>query len=97
MKNQAQQKATSAAANERVRVLFPSEDGPAGGDDIFVSVNGRAYLIQREQEVSLPREVLEVFENAQQTVFEAGAGGHIRPRTVKRFSYSVRGGADARA
>ncbi|MFW5489141.1 MAG: hypothetical protein ACNI3A_12130 [Desulfovibrio sp.] len=74
--------------NSRVKVRFHAQEGGAGNDDIFVSVNGRAYLIQRERDVMLPREVLEVVENAEQTIFEPSGGG-VRARHVKRFAYTV--------
>jgi hypothetical protein len=78
--------------NNRIKVRFHAQEGGAGSDDIFVSVNGRAYLIQREQEVELPRAVLKVVENAEQTIFEPSGGG-VRARRVKRFAYTVLGAA----
>lgn len=75
----------------RVRVIFHSQEGPGGNDDVFVSVNGKAYLIKREHEVDLPREVLHAVENARQTVFEPGSEGRVLPRRVSRFAYSVLG------
>ncbi len=78
-------------AQGRMRVIFHSQEGPGGNDDVFVSVNGKAYLIKREHEVSLPREVLHAVENARQTVFEPGPEGKVLPRQVSRFAYSVLG------
>lgn len=77
----------------RVRVVFHNQGGPGGSDDIFVSVNGRAYLIKREHEVSLPHEVMRVIENAEQSVFERGADNRLREKLVKRYSFTVLGGA----
>ncbi len=82
----------SKNTHERVKVRFHAQEGGAGNDDIFVSVNGRAYLIQREHDVLLPRAVLEVVENAEQTIFEPSGGG-VRARRVKRFAYTVHGAA----
>ncbi len=76
---------------DNVKVIFHNQEGSGGSDDIFVSVNGVAYLIKREHEVELPGEVMEVFDNAEQTVFERSAGDASRPKDVKRFAYSVVG------
>lgn len=81
------------SAPKRVKVIFHNQDGPGGSDDIFVSVNGRAYLIKREHEVNLPREVMRVIENAEQSVFERGADNRLREKLVKRYSYTVLGEA----
>ena len=82
------------ASAQRVKVVFHSQEGPGGDDDIFVAVNGKAYLIKREHEVELPAEVLEVIKNARQTVFEHSARG-VAERDVQRFGYSERGAAHA--
>ncbi len=81
--------------NNRVRVIFHSQEGAGGNDDVFVSVNGKAYLIKREHEVSLPREVLHAVENARQTMFEPGPEGKVMPRQVSRFAYTLLGDAHA--
>jgi hypothetical protein len=39
--------------------------------DVFVAVNGKSYLIQREVEVMLPRNVVEVLENSRRAEYEA--------------------------
>jgi hypothetical protein len=83
----------NAKKNSRIKVIFHNQDGPGGSDDIFVSVNGRAYLIKREHEVRLPREVMRVIENAEQSVFERGADNRMREKLVKRYSYTVLGDA----
>lgn len=84
---------SSNGKRPRVRVVFHNQDGPGGADDIFVSVNGRAYLIKREHEVNLPREVMRVIENAEQSVFERGADSRLREKLVKRYSYTTLGEA----
>lgn len=79
--------------NGRVRVIFHNQEGPGGSDDIFASVNGRAYLIKREHEIMLPREVMRVIENARQSVFERGEDNRLREKLVKRYSYTLIGEA----
>lgn len=78
-----------AADSPRVRIIFHNQEGPGGSEDIFVSVNGRAYLIKREHEVSLPPEVMRVIENAEQSVFERGADNRLREKLIKRYSYTI--------
>jgi len=39
--------------------------------DVFVAVNGKSYQIQREVEVMLPRNVVEVLENSRRAEYEA--------------------------
>lgn len=83
----------AAKKSGRIKIIFHNQDGPGGSDDIFVSVNGRAYLIKREHEVRLPREVMRVIENAEQSVFERGPDNRMREKLVKRYSYTVLGDA----
>jgi len=81
--------------SQRIRVVFHNQEGPGGNEDVFVSVNGQAYLIKRECEVSLPPEVLRVVEDARQTVFEPGESGRCVTRQVPRFACRVLGPAAA--
>lgn len=74
-----------------VRVIIHNQDGPCGAEDVFVSVNGKAWLIKREHEVDLPPEVLEVLENAEQAVYERDPDGAQREKRMKRFAYSILG------
>jgi hypothetical protein len=91
MKDKQQNRQERARNGEdKVAVVFHNQEGPDGGEDIFVSVNGKAWLIKRDHEVELPAEVMQVVENAEQTVFERGADGRLRERTVKRYAYTVR-------
>jgi hypothetical protein len=83
--------ASGRGLSDKIRVIFHNQDGPGGADDIFVSVNGKGYLIKREHEVELPGEVMHIIENAKQNVFERGADSRIRERTVMRYSFSVLG------
>ena len=88
----AQKTKSAGQKSDRIRVVFHSQEGPGGDDDIFVAVNGRAYLIKREHEVNLPAEALEVLKNARQTVFEQSERGVVE-RDIQRFGYSERSAA----
>ena len=77
------------AAAERVKVRFHNQEGVIGGtDDIVAGVNGKMYQIQREQDVSLPRFVLETIKNAAITTFEKIDGKDVQ-RDIQRFPYSL--------
>ena len=55
-------KKRSANKPSRVKVIFHNQDGDLGKGDIFVSVNGYAYQIKRNEPVDLPPEVIEVID-----------------------------------
>lgn len=49
-------------ANEKVRLVVPKIPQEKDQTDLFVSVNGKNYLIQRGKPVTVPRNVKEVVE-----------------------------------
>lgn len=74
----------------RTRIMIPSNTGPSGSDDVFVSVNGRDFLIKRDIEVEVPEEVLSVLKNAVITDYVTDGDGRItRERLVPRFPFQV--------
>lgn len=72
-------------SEKTVRVTFHASEADGGADDIFVSVNGKAFLLRREEEVDVPEDVLKVLDNAVEVKFDK----KMKPRRVKRFPYSV--------
>lgn len=77
-------------APAKTRIIISSNAGPAGSDDVFVSVNGRDFLIKRDVEVEVPEEVLSVLKNAVITDYVTDADGRIvRERRVPRFPFQV--------
>ncbi|WP_034641999.1 hypothetical protein [Desulfovibrio inopinatus] len=74
-------------SKDRVRLIVNTQDGPGGMDDVFVSVNGRAYLIKRDHEVEVPAEVYQVLESSEGPAMDGRSGGNV----VKRFSINVIG------
>ena len=54
---------------EKVPYTIPFDRNDSS--DVFVAVNGKSYLIQREVEVMLPRNVVEVLENSRRAEYEA--------------------------
>jgi len=51
---------------KRVKIIIQQSD--TDGQDVFVGVNGRPYLIQRGEEVEVPEHIVEVLRNAKRTV-----------------------------
>jgi len=76
--------------NSRVFLTIFEQEGSDGGQDVCVSVNGKAYQIKRGVEVEVPPEVVHVLDSAVVTVFEPLKDGGYQSRDVKRFNYSVR-------
>jgi len=83
-------KKRSANKPSRVKVIFHNQDGDLGKGDIFVSVNGYAYQIKRNEPVDLPPEVIEVIDNAVITHTER-VDGVDQTRDLQRFPYSLAG------
>ena len=83
-------KKRSATKPSRVKVIFHNQDGDLGKGDIFVSVNGYAYQIKRNEPVDLPPEVIEVIDNAVITHMER-VDGVDTTRDLQRFPYSLAG------
>ena len=70
----------------RSKVSFHNTSDETG--DIFVQLNGVAYQIKREEEVSLPNEVLGVIDDAIITKLERGGNGEEITRDIRRFPYT---------
>lgn len=81
-----------AVAETLVRIVIPSQPGRTGSDDVFVSVNGRDFLIRRDAEVEVPPMVVEALNNAVATEYLTDdAGRLVGDRQVPRFPYRVLG------
>ncbi len=51
---------------------------------VFIGVNGKTYQIQRDVEVSVPEEVVEVLKNSVMTVWEKQEEPNGQLTTIKR-------------
>jgi|Deesub1362B_J571_1020462.scaffolds.fasta_scaffold49338_2 hypothetical protein len=79
-----------ASSATKTKIRIPSHEGPSGSDDVFVSVNGRDYLIQRDVEVEVPAAVLSALSNAVITDYVTDKDGRIiKERLIPRFPYQV--------
>ena len=75
----------------RTKILIPSHSGRNGSDDVFVSVNGRDFLIKRDVDVEVPAEVLAALDDAIATEYLTDSAGRIvGERNVPRFPYQVK-------
>lgn len=81
--------AKSPKSNRRLKVVFHNTATETG--DIFLQLNGVGYQIQREEEVSLPTDVLGVADLSVITMFERDHKGAELSRDIKRFPYSLAG------
>lgn len=73
---------------KRTLTIHPSE-GEFGSDAVFLQINGYAYQIPRGTPCLVPEEVIEVLNNAKQTLVSFGPGGVLIERTVHRYAFSV--------
>ena len=75
-------------------VTIHGQEGEGGGDDVFLSVNGHALRIQRNQRVSIPWTHLNALRDAVQTVAkQETVHGEIRTvhRKVQAFNFTDHG------
>ena len=75
----------------RVTIVIPSHSGKGGSDDVFVSVNGRDYLIRRDAEAIVPPDVVNALNDAVATEYLTDEAGRIvGERNVPRYPYQIR-------
>lgn len=88
------EKVSSARKKERVKIIVHSDANDAS--NVKVGVNGRMYLIKRDVEVEVPREVVNVLERAVKTRLEPvrqreDGSMEYRERHSRRFAFDIRG------
>lgn len=81
----------SELSGKKVTVTFSEQEGDAGSEPIFASLNGYAYQIPRGIPVEIPVELLDIFKNAKMSLVETAQGGGTKTRSVQRFQYTVHG------
>lgn len=73
--------------NEKYIVFTIDEQvGIEGNDDVFVSINGKAYLIARGHEVVAPESVVKVLEESIYTKYKYNDKGEPTEYKVPRFA-----------
>lgn len=56
---------------KEVTLMIPKMEGDTGRQPVFVNLNGRRYLIQRGQKVTVPYGVYEILMNAVERKYES--------------------------
>jgi hypothetical protein len=74
---------------DRLKVIFPNQDGPDSMPKISVTVNGYNWKIPREKVVMLPQECLDVIDNAIVEEYYRDTDGTYKKRSRRRFTYQV--------
>lgn len=74
---------------KRVRIMIPSSSDIGGNQDVFVGVQGVAYLIKRDEEVDVPQSVVEVLQNAQRTTYTQMEDGTLRGKKVPAYPVNI--------
>jgi hypothetical protein len=85
----APKQAAAVNGETRYRVTIHEQDGPGGGDDVYVAVNSRGNQYKRGVEVEMPRPYLEALK--------AARIDRVMPdeshREVPRYAFTVHGEA----
>ena len=78
--------AAMSGKQELITIHSSSDDG--GTDAVFVSHNGYAYQIPRDQPFKVPRAVAQILRDAGTVSYKPGVGGAVSERMQPRFAFS---------
>jgi hypothetical protein len=92
MTEQAPKRATKTAtpAQETVNIVIASTERDSS--DVFIAVNGHNFLIQRDQEVTVPKYIYDLLKYAKETVYKQSkdrATGEVTTKVIEVSSYPV--------
>lgn len=76
---------------KRVKIRISRDPQSRGNDDVYVSINGVAYIIQREKVADVPEPVYQVLMQATEIRYEQADDGSLLPRTVQSYPVSLVG------
>ena len=74
---------------KRVKIRISRDPHSRGNDDVYASINGVAYIIQREKVVEVPVPVYQVLMQATEIRYEQTDEGSLTPRTVQSYPVSL--------
>ena len=74
---------------KRVKIRISRDPQSRGNDDVYVSINGVAYIIQREKVAEVPEPVYQVLMQATEIRYEQTDEGSLIPRTVQSYPVSL--------
>lgn len=83
--------AVEPAEPKRVTIMLEEGDEHSDAQDVFVSVNGKPYVMQRSVWIEVPVEVVEVLNNAV-IDRQVKVGDTITIRPSKRFPFRTKSG-----
>jgi hypothetical protein len=81
---------TDAPVQETVTIVIASTERDSS--DVFVAVNGHNFLIQRDQEVTVPKYIYDLLKAAKETVYKQSkdrATGEVTTKVIEVSSYPV--------
>lgn len=83
--------APAAPPAGKVRIIIDQQEGPGGSEPVFLSVNGRAMLVPRGEEVDIPAHYFEVLKNAERHVYDVDKESRMSnaPRVVPQYPHRV--------
>lgn len=81
---------------EKVELTLFQSEGDNGSQPVFIGLNGHGTLIPRGVRVKIPVEVVDILDNAVQTLY-TNVNNVMVPREVKRYAYTLHTRQRARA
>jgi len=79
-----------ATEEKRIKILIHKTESDTGVNNVPISVNGRTFLINRGEEVSVPESVIGVLKNAVREIFEYNdETGQMMSKEVQAYPFSV--------
>ena len=90
-KTTAEAPANKATKPKEYTLCIHKQEGPGGSDDVVVIVNGRAWQIKRDHDVTVPAVVFNVLNDAVEKRYRMNEkGDDLIESDVHRFPMSVR-------
>jgi len=82
-------------SDKKIKILIHNQEGAGGRDVVTASVNGVAWAIKRNSEVTVPERVVNVLRSAVETLYEEDPNDkdQMIEVDVPRFAMDVRGEA----
>jgi mRNA deadenylase 3'-5' endonuclease subunit Ccr4 len=81
---------TATPEQETVTIIIASTERDSS--DVFIAVNGHNFLIQRDQEVTVPKYIYDLIKSAKETVYKQSkdrATGEVTTKVIEVSSYPV--------
>ena len=77
--------AEKSAVKKDYVIVVDEQMGSEGNDDVFIGINGKAYLIARGKEVVVPECIVDALEKAIYTKYKYDNMGNVKEYKVPRF------------